>query len=123
MEIRLPAYMRHFPHGLIALWPSYLAYVITFMPIGQIWPTSRHVPPYPNCRPSRTVPEHSVADRHRIPSIPSSCPVPKRRRRTWRRAEGDAAGQQRLIRLTVDRAGLTPAGRVDTAIRPGVIGS
>ena len=42
LEIHPPADMRHLFHGLVALWPSYMAYVITFMLIGQIW-ANHHV--------------------------------------------------------------------------------
>ncbi|MFE2718940.1 TMEM175 family protein [Streptomyces mirabilis] len=37
LEIRPPHDTRHLLHGLAALWPSYLAYVLTFMLIGQVW--------------------------------------------------------------------------------------
>jgi uncharacterized membrane protein len=42
LEIRPPGDTRHLFHGLAALWPSYLAYVVTFMLIGQIW-ANHHV--------------------------------------------------------------------------------
>lgn len=42
LEIRPPEDTRHLLHGLLALWPSYLAYVVTFMLIGQIW-ANHHV--------------------------------------------------------------------------------
>ncbi|MGK5738144.1 TMEM175 family protein [Micromonospora sp. URMC 103] len=37
LEIRPPEDSRHLFHGLVTLWPSYLAYIVTFMLIGQIW--------------------------------------------------------------------------------------
>ncbi|MER6462727.1 TMEM175 family protein [Streptomyces sp. NPDC001288] len=37
LEIRPPHDTRDLLHGLAALWPSYLAYAITFMLIGQVW--------------------------------------------------------------------------------------
>ncbi|MFF0463381.1 TMEM175 family protein [Streptomyces mexicanus] len=37
LEIRPPQNTRDLPHGLALLWPSYLAYVVTFMLIGQVW--------------------------------------------------------------------------------------
>jgi uncharacterized membrane protein len=37
LEIRPPQDTRHLLRGLAALWPSYLAYVVTFMLIGQVW--------------------------------------------------------------------------------------
>ncbi|MFJ9821912.1 TMEM175 family protein [Streptomyces sp. NPDC101151] len=37
LEIRPPHDTRHLLHGLATLWPSYLAYVVTFMLIGQVW--------------------------------------------------------------------------------------
>jgi uncharacterized membrane protein len=37
LEIRPPHDTRHLVHGLVTLWPSYLAYGITFMLIGQVW--------------------------------------------------------------------------------------
>ncbi|WP_338090479.1 TMEM175 family protein [Planosporangium thailandense] len=42
LEIRPPQDTRHLLHGLAALWPSYLAYGITFMLIGQVW-ANHHV--------------------------------------------------------------------------------
>jgi uncharacterized membrane protein len=42
LEIKPPEDTRHLLHGLLALWPSYLAYVVTFMLIGQIW-ANHHV--------------------------------------------------------------------------------
>jgi uncharacterized membrane protein len=37
LEIQRPGDPRHLPHGLLALWPSYLAYALTFLLIGQVW--------------------------------------------------------------------------------------
>ncbi|WP_406164594.1 TMEM175 family protein [Streptomyces sp. NBC_00996] len=37
LEIRPPHDARHLLHGLVMLWPSYLAYGLTFMLIGQVW--------------------------------------------------------------------------------------
>ncbi|MGW2104488.1 TMEM175 family protein [Streptomyces olivaceoviridis] len=37
LEIRPPNDTRHLLHGLATLWPSYLAYAVTFMLIGQVW--------------------------------------------------------------------------------------
>ncbi|MBM0255581.1 TMEM175 family protein [Micromonospora sp. 4G55] len=42
LEIRPPQDSRHLFHGLVALWPSYLAYLVTFMLIGQVW-ANHHV--------------------------------------------------------------------------------
>jgi uncharacterized membrane protein len=42
LEIRPPEDARHLWRGLAALWPSYLAYAVTFMLIGQIW-ANHHV--------------------------------------------------------------------------------
>jgi len=42
LDIRAPQDTRHLLHGLAALWPSYLSYVITFMLIGQVW-ANHHV--------------------------------------------------------------------------------
>ncbi len=42
LEIRPPADGENLLHGLVALWPSYLAYVVTFLFIGQVW-TNHHV--------------------------------------------------------------------------------
>ena len=42
LEIHPPEDTEHLLHGLLRLWPSYLAYVITFMLIGQIW-ANHHV--------------------------------------------------------------------------------
>ena len=42
LEIRPPADNRHLVHGLLALWPSYLAYAVTFLFIGQVW-ANHHV--------------------------------------------------------------------------------
>ncbi|MEO3922377.1 TMEM175 family protein [Micromonosporaceae bacterium B7E4] len=42
LEIHAPADFRRLPHALTALWPSFLAYVITFLLIGQVW-VNHHV--------------------------------------------------------------------------------
>ena len=42
LDIRPPEDTRDLLHGLLALWPSYLSYVITFMLVGQIW-ANHHV--------------------------------------------------------------------------------
>jgi uncharacterized membrane protein len=42
LEIRPPEDTGHLLHGLAALWPSYLAYAITFLLIGQVW-ANHHV--------------------------------------------------------------------------------
>jgi uncharacterized membrane protein len=42
LEIRPPHDTRHLWHGLATLWPSYLAYAVTFLLIGQIW-VNHHV--------------------------------------------------------------------------------
>lgn len=42
LEIRPPGNYNRLLHGLLALWPSYLAYVVTFLFIGQVW-ANHHV--------------------------------------------------------------------------------
>jgi TMEM175 potassium channel family protein len=42
LEIRRPTDDRNLLHGLVALWPSYLAYAVTFLFIGQVW-ANHHV--------------------------------------------------------------------------------
>jgi uncharacterized membrane protein len=42
LEIRPPADYSNLLHGLLALWPSYLAYAVTFLFIGQVW-ANHHV--------------------------------------------------------------------------------
>ncbi|MFG3598586.1 TMEM175 family protein [Micromonospora chersina] len=42
LEIRPPEDTRHLWHGLRELWPSYAAYVLTFLLIGQMW-VNHHV--------------------------------------------------------------------------------
>ena len=42
LEIRPPTDYSKLLHGLAALWPSYLAYAITFLFIGQVW-ANHHV--------------------------------------------------------------------------------
>jgi uncharacterized membrane protein len=42
LEIRPPAEGEDLLHGLVALWPSYLAYAVTFLFIGQVW-VNHHV--------------------------------------------------------------------------------
>jgi uncharacterized membrane protein len=42
LEIRPPTDYRNLLHGLAALWPSYLAYALTFLFIGQVW-ANHHV--------------------------------------------------------------------------------
>ena len=42
LEIRRPTDYSHLLNGLLALWPSYLAYAVTFLFIGQVW-ANHHV--------------------------------------------------------------------------------
>jgi uncharacterized membrane protein len=42
LEIRPPEDTQHLLHSLATLWPSYMAYVVTFMLIGQVW-ANHHV--------------------------------------------------------------------------------
>ena len=42
LEIQLPQDTQHLLQGLATLWPSYLAYVVTFLLIGQVW-ANHHV--------------------------------------------------------------------------------
>jgi uncharacterized membrane protein len=42
LEIRPPTDDENLLHGLVALWPSYLAYALTFLFIGQVW-ANHHV--------------------------------------------------------------------------------
>ena len=42
LEIRPPTDYTNLPHGLAMLWPSYLAYALTFLFIGQVW-ANHHV--------------------------------------------------------------------------------
>jgi uncharacterized membrane protein len=42
LDIRSPPDDRNLLHGLVALWPSYLAYAVTFLFIGQVW-ANHHV--------------------------------------------------------------------------------
>ena len=42
LEIRPPSDDAHLLHALGALWPSYLAYALTFLFIGQVW-ANHHV--------------------------------------------------------------------------------
>jgi len=42
LEIKLPADYTNLLHELLALWPSYLAYALTFLFIGQVW-ANHHV--------------------------------------------------------------------------------
>ncbi|HKN93824.1 MAG TPA: TMEM175 family protein [Thermoleophilaceae bacterium] len=42
LEIRPPSDYSRLLHGLAALWPSYLAYVVSFLFIGQVW-ANHHV--------------------------------------------------------------------------------
>ena len=42
LEIETPADNENLLHGLLALWPSYLAYAVTFLFIGQVW-VNHHV--------------------------------------------------------------------------------
>jgi TMEM175 potassium channel family protein len=42
LEIRPPGDDENLLHGLLALWPSYLAYAVTFLFIGQVW-VNHHV--------------------------------------------------------------------------------
>jgi uncharacterized membrane protein len=42
LEIKPPSDYKNLPHGLAELWPSYFAYAITFLFIGQVW-VNHHV--------------------------------------------------------------------------------
>ena len=42
LEIKLPADYTNLLHELLALWPSYLAYALTFLFVGQVW-ANHHV--------------------------------------------------------------------------------
>ena len=42
LEIRPPTDYGNLLHGLLALWPSYLAYAVSFLFIGQVW-ANHHV--------------------------------------------------------------------------------
>jgi uncharacterized membrane protein len=42
LEIKPPTSDENLLHGLLALWPSYLAYAVTFLFIGQVW-ANHHV--------------------------------------------------------------------------------
>jgi len=42
LEIKPPSDYGHLLHGLAVLWPSYLAYALTFLFIGQVW-VNHHV--------------------------------------------------------------------------------
>jgi uncharacterized membrane protein len=42
LDIKAPADYTNLLHGLVALWPSYLAYALTFLFIGQVW-ANHHV--------------------------------------------------------------------------------
>ena len=42
LDIRSPSNDQNLLHGLVALWPSYLAYALTFLFIGQVW-ANHHV--------------------------------------------------------------------------------
>ena len=42
LEIRPPTDYTELLHGLVTLWPSYLAYAVTFLFIGQVW-ANHHV--------------------------------------------------------------------------------
>jgi uncharacterized membrane protein len=42
LAIRTPTDFKNLGHGLAALWPSYLAYALTFLFIGQVW-VNHHV--------------------------------------------------------------------------------
>jgi uncharacterized membrane protein len=42
LEIKPPSDYNNLLHGLLALWPSYLTYAVTFLFIGQVW-ANHHV--------------------------------------------------------------------------------
>jgi uncharacterized membrane protein len=42
LEIKPPTDDKDLLHGLLALWPSYLAYALTFLFMGQVW-ANHHV--------------------------------------------------------------------------------
>jgi uncharacterized membrane protein len=49
LEIRSPSGDVDLVHELLALWPSYLAYAVTFLFIGQVW-ANHHVSRSPGWR-------------------------------------------------------------------------
>ncbi|RZS87324.1 putative membrane protein [Motilibacter rhizosphaerae] len=42
LEIRVPEDTRHLAHGLLDLWPSYLAFGVSFLLVGLVW-ANHHV--------------------------------------------------------------------------------
>jgi uncharacterized membrane protein len=42
LQIKPPTDDKNLLHGLVGLWPSYLAYAVTFLLIGQVW-ANHHV--------------------------------------------------------------------------------
>ncbi|WP_236648148.1 MULTISPECIES: TMEM175 family protein [Micromonospora] len=70
LEIRPPQDTRHLFHGLATLWPSYLAYVVTFMLIGQVW--ANHHVMFDHIRHADRVVlflNTGAADGHRVPAV------------------------------------------------------
>jgi hypothetical protein len=70
LEIRSPADYTSLLHGLLVLWPSYLAYVVTFLFIGQVW--ANHHVMFDHIRAADRVvllPEHPAPDGGGIPSV------------------------------------------------------
>jgi hypothetical protein len=89
LEIKPPSDYGNLLHGLGTLWPSYLAYAVTFLFIGQVW--ANHHVMFDHIRagrPSRPAPEHPAVDGRGVPPIRHLRPrgrTPKRRRRADRR--------------------------------------
>jgi hypothetical protein len=74
LEIRPPNDYGNLLHGLLALWPSYLAYGVTFLFIGQVWAKPpRRLRPHSYSGPGRTAAEHLAADGRRVPSVRYLC--------------------------------------------------
>src|SRR5207249_5754325 len=92
LEISPPSDDKNLLHGLLALWPSYLAYAVTFLFIGQVW-VNHHVM-FDHIRAAdrtRPPPQHPAADGRGVSSVRHLRP----RRRTAQRER--PANRRRLL--------------------------
>jgi hypothetical protein len=77
LEMQPPADYKNLLHDLLALWPSHLAYVVTFLFIGQVWANHHvmfdHGSRRPTCWAAGYYPASAPA-----PSPPGPRPTPPR---------------------------------------------
>jgi hypothetical protein len=100
LDIRPPTDDTNLLHGLVALWPSYLAYALTFLFVGQVW--ANHHVMFDHIRAADRVVlllKHPAADGRGVPSFRYLSPCRGAAQRT------QPANRRRLLRHHVRRDG------------------